>query len=128
MPRKLSEADIRLLMESGDVTDAIEVLREGMKASQSVRATEDGMRVYKEVPDHGTRITCARLLLEWGFGKPAQTTKLEIDKKETLIETPAEIVEKMRLANVDVEDVMGTYLEVKELDGSELSEHDKTGN
>ena len=106
MPKKkLSEADIRLLMESGDVTEAIEVLR-------------DGMRVYKEVADHGTRITCARLLLEWGFGKPSQTTKLEIDKKETLIETPAEIVEKMRLANVDVENVMGTYLELQN-DGSE---------
>lgn len=118
--KKLSEADIRMLMASGDVTEAIEVLREGMKASQSVRATEDGVRVYKEVADHGTRITCARLLLEWGFGKPSQTTKLEIDKKETLIETPAEIVEKMRLANVDVEDVMGTYLEVQD-DGSEPS-------
>jgi hypothetical protein len=111
--RKLSEADIRLIMESGDVTEAIEVLREGMKACQSIRATGDnGQRIYKQVPDHGTRITCARLLLEWGFGKPAQTTKLEIDKKETLIETPAQIIEKMKLANVDVEDVARTYLEV----------------
>tara|TARA_B110000008_G_C16888210_1_gene531732 strand:+ start:290 stop:670 length:381 start_codon:yes stop_codon:yes gene_type:complete len=112
--RKLSEADIRLIMESGDVTEAIEVLREGMKASQSIRATGDnGQRIYKQVPDHGTRITCARLLLEWGFGKPAQTTKLEIDKKETLIETPAQIIEKMKLANVDVEGVAKTYLEVE---------------
>ena len=112
--RKLSEADIRLIMESGDVTEAIEGLREGLKASQSIRATGDnGQRIYKQVPDHGTRITCARLLLEWGFGKPAQTTKLEIDKKETLIETPAQIIEKMKLANVDVEGVAKTYLEVE---------------
>lgn len=118
--RKISEADIRLLMESGDVTEAIEVLREGMKASHSIRATGDnGQRIYKEVPDHSTRITCARLLLEWGFGKPAQTTKLEIDKKETAIETPAMIIEKMKLANVDVEEVAKTYLEVQ--DGSEPS-------
>ena len=111
--RKLSEADIRLLMESGDVTEAIEVLRDGMKACSSIRATgENGQRIYKEVPDHGTRITCARLLLEWGFGKPAQTTKLEIDKKDTTIETPAQIIEKMKLANVDVEDVARTYLEI----------------
>ena len=113
--RKLSEADIRLLMESGDVTEAIEVLREGMKACSSIRATgENGQRIYKEVPDHGTRITCARLLLEWGFGKPAQTTKLEIDKKDTSIETPAQIIEKMKLANVDVEDVARTYLEIED--------------
>lgn len=113
--RKLSEADIRLLMESGDVTEAIEVLRDGMKACSSIRATgENGQRIYKEVPDHGTRITCARLLLEWGFGKPAQTTKLEIDKKDTTIETPAQIIEKMKLANVDVEDVARTYLEIED--------------
>jgi len=126
MPRKLTEADIRLLMESGDVHGAVEVLREGMRATQQVRATgPGGQRIYKEVPDHGTRITCARLLLEWGFGKPAQTTKLEIDKKETVIESPAQIIEKMKLANVDVEDVARTYLEVE--DGSELSDIDTSG-
>mgnify|MGYP003652029373 CR=1 FL=1 len=115
--RKLSEADIRLIMESGDVTEAIEVLREGMKASSSIRATgENGQRIYKEVPDHGTRITCARLLLEWGFGKPAQTTKLEIDKKDSYTETPAQIIAKMKLANVDVEDVARTYLEIEDID------------
>jgi len=124
--RKLSEADIRLLMESGDVHEAIEVLRDGMKASHSIRAMgEQGQRIYKEVPDHTTRITCARLLLEWGFGKPAQTTKLEIDKKETAIETPAMIIEKMKLANVDVEDVAKTYLEVN--DGSEPSNSESGG-
>ena len=113
--RKLTEADIRLLMESGDVFEAVEVLREGMKASQSVRATgENGQRIYKEVPDHATRITCARLLLEWGFGKPAQTTRLEIDKKDDAIETPSQIIEKMKLSNLDLDAVAKTYLETNE--------------
>lgn len=118
---KLTEADIRLLMESGDVYSAIEVLRDGLKAIKSVRSTnETGQRIYKEIPDYSTRITCARLLLEWGFGKPAQKTKLEIEKTEIGIETPAQIMAKMKAADLDLTEVAQVYLE--DGDGGESSE------
>ena len=120
---KLTEADIRLLMESGSVYGAMEVLRDGMKATVSVRAQcpNTGARIYKEVPDFSTRITCARLLLEWGFGKPAQKTKLEIEKTDVSVETPAQIMAKMREADVELEEVAQIYLEDKdESDGASV--------
>lgn len=109
---KLTEADIRLIMESGDVYGAMEVLRDGMKATRSIRCTDDnGRRGYKEIPDFGTRVTCARLLLEWGFGKPAQKTKLEIEKTDVAVETPAQIVAKMKKADLNLDHVAQVYLE-----------------
>jgi hypothetical protein len=108
---KLTEADIRLIMESGDVYGAMEVLRDGMKATRSIRSTDDnGRRIYKEIPDFGTRVTCARLLLEWGFGKPAQKTKLEIEKTDVAVETPAQIVAKMKKADLNLDSVTQVYL------------------
>ena len=68
-PKRLRE-DVHKYIEDDDFEKAVGVLRTGMKATQIVRGTTaEGQRGtrYDEVPDHGTRLTSARLMLEYGL-------------------------------------------------------------
>lgn len=49
-------------------------LVEGCKALKTVRRRQNGVIVWEDVPDHPTRITSAKLVVEFGRGKAIATT------------------------------------------------------
>ena len=112
-PKRLRE-DVHKYIEDDDFEKAVGVLRTGMKATQIVRGTTDigqrGMN-YVEIPDHGTRLTSARLMLEYGFGKPATRHDITVDDKSQSTATPAEIMSRIRNSGVALGEIVDTYTE-----------------
>ena len=110
-PKRLRE-DVHKYIEDDDFAKAVDVLRTGMKATQIVRGTtaegQRGMR-YDEVPDHGTRLTSARLMLEYGFGKPATRHDITVDDKSAKTASPDEIMKRIRSSGVALGEIVETY-------------------
>ena len=110
-PKRLRE-DVHKYIEDEDFASAVGVLRKGMKATQIVRgATLEGQRQmrYEEVPDHSTRLTSARLMLEYGFGKPATRHDITVDDKSAKTASPDEIMKRIRNSGVALGDIVETY-------------------
>ena len=110
-PKRLRE-DVHKYIEDDDFEKAVGVLRKGMKATQIVRGStlegQRGMR-YDEVPDHGTRLTSARLMLEYGFGKPATRHDITVDDKTKKTASPDEIMRRIRDSGVGLTEIVETY-------------------
>ena len=110
-PKRLRE-DVHKYIEDDDFAKAVGVLRTGMKATQIVRGStlegQRGMR-YDEVPDHGTRLTSARLMLEYGFGKPATRHDITVDDKTKKTASPDEIMRRIRDSGVGLTEIVETY-------------------
>ena len=109
--KKLSE-DIHLFLEYNDYASAVSVLRDGMGATQVVRKSrKDGERgvQYEEVPDFGTRMTAARLTLEYGFGKPATRHDITVDDKTQKTASPAEIMSRLRDSGQNLSSIIDVY-------------------
>ena len=110
-PKRLRE-DVHKYIEDDDFASAVGVLRNGMKATQIVRGQtlEDqrGMR-YEEVPAHSTRLTSARLMLEYGFGKPATRHDITVDDKTQKTASPDEIMKRIRNSGVALGEIVETY-------------------
>ena len=125
-PKRVRD-DVHKYIEDDDFEKAVTVLRTGMQATQIVRGTttegQRGMR-YDEVPDHGTRLTSARLMLEYGFGKPATRHDITVDDKSQKTASPAEIMRRIQDSGVGLNDIMETYTEslpkVREMEQMEL--------
>ena len=112
-PKRLRE-DVHKYIEDDDFASAVSVLRKGMDATQIVRgASVEGQRQmrYEEVPDHSTRLTSARLMLEYGFGKPATRHDITVDDKTRKAASPDEIMRRVRDSGVALGDIMDTYTE-----------------
>ena len=112
-PKRVRE-DVHKYIEDEDFEKAIRVLRTGMKAVQIVRGStlegQRGMR-YEEVPDHSTRLTSAKLMLEYGFGKPATRHDITVDDKSRKMASPDEIMSRIRDSGVGLTQIMETYTE-----------------
>ena len=111
--KKLSE-DIHLFLEDDDYANAVKVLRSGMGATQIVRKSrENGEKgvAYEEVPDFGTRMTAARLTLEYGFGKPATRHDITVDDKTKRTASPAEIMSRLRDSGQNLSEIINIYTE-----------------
>ena len=110
-PKRLRE-DVHKYIEDADFAKAVGVLRTGMKATQIVRGTtaegQRGMN-YVEIPDHGTRLTSARLMLEYGFGKPATRHDITVDDKTQKTASPDEIMRRIRDSGVGLTEIVETY-------------------
>jgi len=109
--KKLSE-DIHLFLEDNDYANAVKVLRSGMGATQIVRKSRKNGEVgvaYEEVPDFGTRMTAARLTLEYGFGKPATRHDITVDDKTQRTASPAEIMERLRDSGESLASIINVY-------------------
>ena len=110
-PKKLAE-DIHLFLEDNDYANAVKVLRSGMGATQIVRKSrKDGEKgvAYEEVPDFGTRMTAARLTLEYGFGKPATRHDITVDDKTRKTATPSEIMARLRDSGQSLASILDVY-------------------
>ena len=106
--------DVHKYIEDEDYANAVHVLRNGMKASHTVRQSrEDGQRGvdYVEVPDHSTRLTSARLMLEYGFGKPATRHDINVTDNTQKTATPAEIMARLADSGQDLSQIVNTYTE-----------------
>ena len=106
--------DVHKYIENDDFASAVNVLRKGMGATQIVRgASLEGQRQmrYEEVPDHSTRLTSARLMLEYGFGKPATRHDITVDDKSRKVASPGEIMDRIRNSGIALGDIVHTYTE-----------------
>jgi len=111
--KKLRE-DIHRFIEDDDFENAIQALREGLAAETVVRKNrDDGQRgvEYTEKPDHTTRLHSARLLLEYGFGKPATRHDITVDDKTQKSASPAEIMSRLRDSGAQLTEILDVYTE-----------------
>ena len=129
--KKLSE-DIHLFLKDNDYASAVSVLRSGMGATQVVRKNKDNGEKgvsYEEVPDLGTRMTAARLTLEYGFGKPATRHDITVDDKTQKTATPSEIMARLRDSGQSLASILNVYTDslesVSESQPLELIEPEK---
>ena len=119
MTRKKSLDDVHQFMKDEDYENAVKCLRDGMEATHIVRQSKDnGERGvdYKEVIDHSTRISSAKLMLEYGFGKPATRQDINITDNTRLHTSPAEVMGRLMSSGQDLANIMEVYSEsVKEM-------------
>ena len=130
-PKRIRE-DVHKYIEDDDFAKAVGVLREGMASVQIVRGvSEPGQRGmnYVEIPDHSTRLTSARLMLEYGFGKPATRHDITVDDKTQKTASPAEIMERIQNSGVGLAQIVETYTDslprVREMEQMELENSEK---
>ena len=110
--RKQLREDIHRFVAEDDYTKAVEVLREGMKATHIVRhSRQDGQRgvTYEEVPDHGTRMQAAKLTLEYGFGKPATRHNITVNDETKKPASPAEIMNRLQQSGAELAEIFDVY-------------------
>lgn len=110
--------DVHKFIHDDDFELAINALRDGLKANHTVRKNrEDGQRgvEYDEVPCHTVRITAAKLLLEYGFGKPATRAEITVSKDTTREVSTGDILSRFRSSGMDLNEIVDVYAEsVKE--------------
>ena len=112
MAKKKSLEDVHKFIEEEDYESAVTVLRKGMAATHIVRKSkEDGERGvdYTAVPDHGTRLQSAKLMLEYGFGKPATRHDITVDDKTQKTASPAEIMSRLRDSGQNLSSILDVY-------------------
>jgi hypothetical protein len=110
--------DVHKFIHDDDFELAVSALRDGLKAQQTVRRNrEDGQRgvEYEEVPSHTVRITAAKLLLEYGFGKPATRAEITVSKDNSQEISTGDILSRFRNSGMDLNEIVDVYAEsVKE--------------
>jgi hypothetical protein len=110
--------DIHRFIADDDFDNAMYALRDALKATHTVRESrpsgERGVQ-YAEKPCHTTRINAAKLMLEYGFGKPATRAEINITDDTSKSASPAEIMSRFRTSGMDLNEIVDIYAEsVKE--------------
>tara|TARA_B100000902_G_scaffold116074_2_gene116918 strand:+ start:105 stop:503 length:399 start_codon:yes stop_codon:yes gene_type:complete len=106
--------DIHRFIADDDFDNAMYALRDALKATHTVRESRaDGERgvQYAEKPCHTTRINAAKLMLEYGFGKPATRAEINITDDTSKSASPAEIMARMRQAGTQLSEIVDVYAE-----------------
>lgn len=117
MPNKQTtrlREDVHKFIHDDDFELAVAALRDGLKAKQTVRKSrEDGQRGvdYEEVPSHTVRITAAKLLLEYGFGKPATRAEITVSKDNSQEISTGDILSRFRSSGMDLNEIVDVYAE-----------------
>jgi hypothetical protein len=110
--------DVHKFIHDDDFEAAMSALRDGLQAKQTVRRNRaDGERgvEYHETPAHTIRITAAKLMLEYGFGKPATRAEITVNNETSKSASPAEIMSRFRQSGMDLNEIIDVYTEsVKE--------------
>lgn len=129
--KKVAE-DVHQFIEDEDYENAVNVLRTGMKAAHTVRQSKPGGERgvdYVEVPDHSTRLTSARLMLEYGFGKPATRHDINVTDTTQKAASPSEIMSRLANSGQDLAEIMNTYTDsMKSAEIVEVKELENNGN
>jgi hypothetical protein len=107
--------EIRDLIEEDDLVTALDVIRDGLKSTKRTRAKapedSDQKYEYQEVPDSGVRLQCAKILLEYGFGKPHTRQSIEINDNRMLAVSPQEIASRLASSGADLQLIAKSYVE-----------------
>lgn len=117
MPNKQTtrlREDVHKFIHDDDFELAVAALRDGLKAQQTVRRNrDDGQRgvEYEEVPSHTVRITAAKLLLEYGFGKPATRAEITVSKDNSQEISTGDILSRFRSSGMDLNEIVDVYAE-----------------
>ena len=115
MSKSKKVAEIRELIEDDDLEKAVAVLRDGLKATTRTRTRGEYVKgqknqiQYKEVPDNGVRLSCAKLLLEYGFGKPHQSQSIEVKGDGRPQLTTADIAARIAASGADLARIASAY-------------------
>ena len=103
-----------MFIDDDDFTKAVLALRDGLEATTSTRKSrDDGQRgvQYVEKADHTTRLASARMLLEYGFGKPATRHDITVNDETQKAATPAEIMSRIASAGTSLGEIIEVYSE-----------------
>tara|TARA_Y100000114_G_C11707566_1_gene301770 strand:+ start:144 stop:545 length:402 start_codon:yes stop_codon:yes gene_type:complete len=129
VPIKYEEAvkkkrDIADFLENNDIEAALNVLRQGLKAEKTNRSRDPktGHRgiQYSKVPDHTIRFHSAKLLLEYGFGKPATRAEIEVKDTTNKSASPQEILQKIQNSAHSFREITNAY--ISDLPNAEVSD------
>lgn len=115
--------DIADFLVNNDIESALDVLRTGLKATKTNRYRDPqkpkGIQ-YAKVPDHTIRYHSAKLLLEYGFGKPATRAEIEVKDTTNKSASPQEIIQKIQNSAHTFREITDTY--VKSLPEADISD------
>ena len=106
--------DVHKFIHDEDFDLAMNALRDGLKAHHTVRRNRaDGERgvEYAEVPCHTVRIAAAKLMLEYGFGKPATRAEITVNSEASTAASPADIMARFRNSGMDLNEIVDVYAE-----------------
>ena len=115
--------DIHRFIQDDDFEAAMNALRDGLKANHTVRQNRsDGQRgiEYVERPNHTTRLTAAKLMLEYGFGKPATRAEITVNDNSVKAVSTADIMARFRQSGMDLNEIVDVYSESVEESALEL--------
>jgi len=119
--------DIHQFIQDEDFEAAMNALRDGLKANHTVRQNRsDGQRgvEYIERPNHTTRLTAAKLMLEYGFGKPATRAEITVNDNSIKSISPADIMSRFRQSGMDLNEIVDVYSESVREAPVELENHE----
>lgn len=106
--------DVHKFIHDEDFELAMNALRDGLKANHTVRQNrangERGVE-YTEVPCHTVRIAAAKLMLEYGFGKPATRAEITVNNEASKAASPADIMARFRNSGMDLNEIVDVYAE-----------------
>lgn len=106
--------DVHKFIHDDDFEMAMAALRDGLKANHTVRRNrangERGVE-YAETPCHTVRIAAAKLMLEYGFGKPATRAEITVNNEASKAATPADIMARFRSSGMDLNEIVDVYAE-----------------
>ena len=123
---KKLKRDISDFLVDDDIEKALLTLREGLKATKTNRYRDPknpkGIQ-YGEKADHTVRYHSAKLLLEYGFGKPATRAEISITDDTKKTASPDEIIKKIQNSAHSFKEIADTY--VHSLPNADLSENNE---
>jgi len=111
---KKLKRDVSDFIEDGDIEKALNTLRDGLKATKVSRYRDPkkprGVQ-YSEKPDHAVRFSSAKLMLEYGFGRPATRAEISITDDTQKTASPAEIMERFKQSGAQLSQIIDVYSE-----------------
>ena len=111
---KKLKRDVSDFIEDGDIEKALATLRDGLKATKVSRYRDPkkprGVQ-YNEKPDHAVRFSSAKLMLEYGFGRPATRAEISITDDTQRTASPAEIMARFQQSGAQLSQIIDVYSE-----------------
>ncbi len=111
---KKLKRDVSDFIEDGDIEKALNTLRDGLQATKVSRYRDPkkprGVQ-YSEKPDHAVRFSSAKLMLEYGFGRPATRAEISITDDTQKTASPAEIMERFKQSGAQLSQIIDVYSE-----------------
>ena len=66
---------------------------------------------YVEKPSHTVRIAAAKLMLEYGYGKPATSAEITVNENGSKAVSTADIMARFRQSGMNLNEIVDVYAE-----------------